>query len=199
MAFNILSGSIVAPKEFGPLTRQPGKIRGDRDYIISGSLVGDGIDIENVPRIIANPDRYNLLTVGSDENSLVGEGNLTFDGQRLSVYGDTQFAGSVIYNFVSISQIDFTNGEYFQVRESDYYIAVDTSAGPVTVKLPPASNLVGGHTYIIKDQTGHAEVNNITISSNGVDLIDGSNSVVLHSPHAAIQLFCGGPDHYLIF
>ena len=201
MAFNILSGSIVAPKEFGPLKRHDGHTRGANaaQYTISGSLVGDGTEIENVPRIVANPDQYNLLTVGTNENSLIGEGNLTFDGQTLSVYGDTHFAGSVVYNFVSVASDGTQPSGTYNINPSDYYIAIDTTAGPVNVELPPASGLAGGHTYIIKDQTGNAETNNITISTKNSDLIDGTNSVTLRSPHAAIQVFCNGVDRYLIF
>lgn len=187
MAFNTLSGSVVAPDEFGPITRQ-----GQQNFVVSGSLEGDGSAIANVPRIVANADQYNILTVGADANSLVGNSNLTFDGQTFSVYGDIRFIGSVINNFVTV-----TAPEY-DVLATDYYIAVDSTANPIDITLPDAANLEAGHTFIIKDQTGASQTNNIKISARNLDLIDDQNYLILESPHSAIQLFCNGIDRFLI-
>tara|TARA_R110000824_G_scaffold46692_8_gene133863 strand:+ start:967 stop:1533 length:567 start_codon:yes stop_codon:yes gene_type:complete len=187
MAFNILSGSVIAPSELGPLKRQ-----GDEDFILSGSLEGDGTGIINVPRIVANAEQYNLLTVGADANSLVGNDNLTFDGQTFSVYGDIHFIGSVVNNFISVT------APTYDVVPSDYYIAVDSTTNPIDITLPVAGNLPAGHTFIIKDQTGSSQINNIKIYARNLDLIDNQNYLILESPHSAIQIFCNGVDQFLI-
>jgi len=55
---------------------------------VSGSLLyGDGTDIANVPRIVANATADNLLTVGANANQMVGESNLTFNGSVLNLNG----------------------------------------------------------------------------------------------------------------
>jgi len=55
---------------------------------VSGSLLyGDGTDIANVPRIVANATTDNLLTVGANANQMVGESNLTFNGSVLNLNG----------------------------------------------------------------------------------------------------------------
>jgi len=55
---------------------------------VSGSLLyGDGTDITNVPRIVANATTDNLLTVGANANQMVGESNLTFNGSVLNLNG----------------------------------------------------------------------------------------------------------------
>ena len=83
MGYNSLSGTInVASVDLAGL-----------DAIVattvSGSLLyGDGSEITNLPRIVANASADNLITVGANVHSMVGEPNLRFDGSLLSVTGD---------------------------------------------------------------------------------------------------------------
>ena len=51
----------------------------------------------------------------------------------------------------------------YTVTATDYFISVDSSAGPVTINLPdaPTSN----RQFIIKDRLGQAATNNITVKS----------------------------------
>lgn len=68
-------------------------------------------------------------------------------------------------NFASVS------GDY-TVNDFDGFVGVDT-ASAVTVTLP--GNLPKGHRITVKDTTGNAMLNNITISGT----IDGSASVTI--------------------
>jgi len=55
---------------------------------VSGSLLyGDGSEITNLPRIVANASADNLITVGANANQMVGESNLTFNGSVLNLNG----------------------------------------------------------------------------------------------------------------
>jgi hypothetical protein len=84
MAYDILSGTIVLPGELLS------------DGQVSASIFqGDGQDIYNIPRITSNPSTDNLLTVGADANSLVGEPNLTFNGSALTVAGQVTASAGV--------------------------------------------------------------------------------------------------------
>ena len=322
MAFNTLSGIVKAPSQLGPIKSDTNG-GGAAQFTLSGSLEGDGTLIENIPRIVANSSRYNIITVGSDENSLVGETEMTFDGttfkigdqedpkftvdqegivvngstsnlvfdgqnlkvgtkedpefifdgsqlriggengkfsfdgealniqelaigslsprdndpvgkmlaydsatgrigiapadeglggmfsdireqdtsqRRLGLYNrlsrhnnDTMFNGSVVFNHTIVTE------EYYEISINDYYVNINTNVGPVELVLPVANTLAGGHTYIIKDRFGGANLNNVIIKTQGSDEIDGENSVVLKSPYASIQLFCDGFDNYSIF
>ena len=69
---------------------------------VSGSLLyGDGTNLTEVPRIVANASADNLLTVGANANSMVGEPNLTFNGSVLTLNGaltaSTGVSASVYY------------------------------------------------------------------------------------------------------
>ena len=81
MGYNRLSGTIVAPAYFGPGD-------GPGTNIISGTLHVDGSEIIEVPRIVADATENYMLTVGVNENSMVGEPNLRFDGTTLTLDGD---------------------------------------------------------------------------------------------------------------
>lgn len=62
-------------------------------------------------------------------------------------------------------------------------LLVDTTAGPVTINLPLAASRHGS-ALLIKDKTGNAAVNNITINPTGPETIDGLATVVLSNPYA---------------
>jgi hypothetical protein len=81
---------------------------------------------------------------------------------------------------------------------SDYYIGTDTTSGILSIRLPDATNLLDGQTYVVKDEAGTASTNNVTILASGSQTIDGQNSVILESPFASIQLYCNGTNKYFI-
>lgn len=60
--------------------------------------------------------------------------------------------------------------------------------GAVVVNLLAAS-AVGGYPLTIKDASGAAHTNNITITPNGGDLIEGASSLVINTDYGAYKLF----------
>jgi hypothetical protein len=109
----------------------------------------------------------------------------------LSIAGDSFLSGAVIHKRLNV-------GADYSVTTSDYYVGVDTTSIAVKLTLPLASTTTSGQTFIVKDEGGSGNTNNITISGSGVDTIDGLNQVVLASPHASIQLYCNGVSKYFI-
>jgi len=79
----------------------------------------------------------------------------------------------------------------YNVLGSDFLLAVNSSGDEVTINLQSAS-INAGQILVIKDETGQANVNNITINRNGTDMIDGNTSLVLNSSKAAVTLICTG-------
>jgi hypothetical protein len=55
---------------------------------------------------------------------------------------------------------------------TDAVLYVDTSGGPIEIDLQPAASR-NGLALTIKDVTGNAATNNITIKPNGAETIDG--------------------------
>jgi len=257
MAFNVLSGTVYLPGEL----LSEGQV--------SGSIfIGDGQSLLNILRITAKPTTDNLLTVGANANSLVGEPNLTFDGSTLTLagtltasvnisasafYGDgsnlegigggdgiftvidgsnasvtsslniggtTAPAHQLVVSGTLSSSVNISASAFYGIgmvlgegmslnrtavtthmtaSQADYYLGVDSSSTAITVHLPNAATLATGQTYVIKDETGNANTNNITISASGTQTIDGQNSIILLSPYSAISLYCNGADKYFVY
>ena len=81
MAKNYLTGNVRAPAYFGPFGNEP------VDNIITGQLHGDGTNVTNVARVVANGTTDYMITVGANAQSLVGEQNLQFNGTRMLLNG----------------------------------------------------------------------------------------------------------------
>jgi len=77
-------------------------------------------------------------------------------------------------------------------------LGVSASAA-LEIRLPAASGYSAGQYLTIKDEAGNAHSNNITILTTGADTIDGQSSIVLESPHAAVNLYCDGSAKFFIY
>jgi hypothetical protein len=65
------------------------------------------------------------------------------------------------------------------------FIEVDASGGAININLPLAASILPGRFYIIKDIEGSSNTNNITITADGSDEIDGASTDVIDSDFAA--------------
>ena len=80
----------------------------------------------------------------------------------------------------------------------DQYISVDVSGGVVTLLFPnaPTANRV----WIIKDRTGNASLNHISITTvGGVVTIDGQTTYTIDSNFAAIQMLANATPTYEVY
>jgi len=80
----------------------------------------------------------------------------------------------------SVDELTFhttsTSSDY-QITRKDYYVGVNHSV-PITITLP-GQNLKSGRQVVVKDESGHCSVNNITIVTHNGDMIDNSSAAVL--------------------
>ncbi|MAE82825.1 MAG: hypothetical protein CMB80_08835 [Flammeovirgaceae bacterium] len=82
MAYNILSGTVIAAQEYIPGDLIVGNI-------VSGNLsTSDASAVINVPRISNATNNALVTNVGGDANDLTCETNLAFDGSTLDITGD---------------------------------------------------------------------------------------------------------------
>ena len=72
----------------------------------------------------------------------------------------------------------------------------DTSAARAIVLQTAAT--VDGRTYWIKDQSGGAGTNNITISTQGSETIDGDATLVIASPFGGVILYANASNWFVI-
>jgi hypothetical protein len=85
------------------------------------------------------------------------------------------------------------------ISPSDTFVQinVDTSA-PRTVTLPAASAVAEGRVYYVKDVTGQAYTNVLTITPNGADTIDEEVTLAIDSDFAGVWLSSDGVSNWAI-
>lgn len=74
----------------------------------------------------------------------------------------------------------------YTVLATDRILLVNTSVGPVTINMM-AGAARGGLDIEIKDDTGNARTNAISVVRNGADLIDGLTTYPIDSNFAAVK------------
>lgn len=91
---------------------------------------------------------------------------------------------------VFVTKITNSSSPY-TVLSTDYFIAANSTAGAITVKLPNAPT--EGQIYIIKDSFGTAASNNITVTTvGGTETIDGVTSFVMNTNYESVSLLFDG-------
>ena len=86
----------------------------------------------------------------------------------------------------------------YTVLSSDQYISVDCSGGAVTLKFPnvPTAN----RTWVVKDRTGSASTNNISITTVGGSVtIDGQTTYTIDSNYGAVNILANATPTYEIY
>jgi len=126
MAYNLLSGTVIANEEvvFSPNTQ--GEISKNR---VEGEFHGDGQFLENVARVVANGTQDYLVSIGGNNNSLVGEQNLQFNGSRLYVNGNV--TASAIH-LPSLAQGTATTSSYLALDADNNIVLTSSSGGSGT-------------------------------------------------------------------
>jgi hypothetical protein len=125
-------------------------------------------------------------------------------GNNLNVFGangaTTTASGSTITitttgiagNYVDVVGVPL--GTTYVVAADDYFISCDSTAGVITIQLPDAPTQYD--TFVIKDRTGTAETNNITVTTvGGVVLIDGSTSYIFDEEYESIEVLFNGSSY----
>ncbi|NJL54153.1 hypothetical protein HC928_02555 [bacterium] len=93
-----------------------------------------------------------------------------------------------------ISNYTDVNATPWSVLSTDYYLSVDTSSSSKTVILPNPS--VRGRAFIVKDNSGNASVNNITVTTvGGTALIDGSITYLIDQNYFGFAFIDNGTNY----
>lgn len=82
----------------------------------------------------------------------------------------------------------------YVVTATDYFISVDSTAGPVIIQLP--NTTVSYREFVIKDRTGQADTNNITVTTvGGAVTIDGTTSWVFTDNYESLEMLFNGTSY----
>ena len=207
MAYNVLSGTVIAAQEYIPGSLVVGNI-------ISGNLsTSDGASVINVPRVSNATNNAILTNVAGNANTLTCESNLTFDGSTLIITGDltasVNISASVFYGDGSkLTGVSSSGGvsnrlSVYSIGNADGDLSVGFNYGSAafttarTWTTPTTASV--GDVVRIKAPAGVNGTNTLTVEGFDVHTIDGLNNVVVESPYAAIAMCYVASGSYRIF
>lgn len=161
------------------------------------NLVGGSANIflgQNAGNSYAGSESSNIA-IGS--LGVLGESNKIRIGQQGtgSQQQDESYIAGQLNGLSGRSYKVTTPGAYpYNALKSDYVIIVDTSTAR-TINLPAVP--VNTPVYIIKDNTGTAGANNITVSGNGNN-IDGAASATISTNYGVLRIVWNGTQWNVI-
>jgi len=207
MAYNILSGTVIAAQEYIPGSLVVGNI-------VSGNLsTSDGADIINVPRVSNATNNSILTNVGGDANNLTCESNLKFDGSVMNITGhltaSLSVSASVYYGdgsmLTGISSSGGTSNRLsvYGIGDADGNLSVGLNYGSATFTsartwTTPSSASVGD-VVRVKAPAGVNGTNTLTVEGFDVHTIDGFTNIKIESPFGAVALCYVSSGSYRIF
>ena len=113
----------------------------------------------------------------NNQSPVAGNFNIASAAGTLTVTSTSGNINLEVSNvYAPYKRISFANSPY-SVLVTDYYISVDTSGGPISIIMPAAPTT--DQTFLIKDRTGNANTNNITVTSAGGNTIDTTASYLI--------------------
>lgn len=159
-----------------------------------GSVIGGSDTLETYIYGIDGVDVGNVATVVTESGDQLGTAVITA-GTNISVVPTANAitinstGGTVgTYTYVSV------NSSPYVVLTTDQYISVDSSGGAITIQLPNAAT--SGQYFIVKDRTGSAATNNITVTTvGGIVNIDGATSFVMNTAYEAVSVMGNGTSY----
>ena len=105
--------------------------------------------------------------------------------------GDQFFTGSMNYKRTAIS------ANYSISHYEDYLIAVTSTSTTITITLPDATSTTG--TFVVKDESGGAATNNITLAMQGSQKFDGSTThPVISANYGFLCFYSNGSNWFSI-
>jgi hypothetical protein len=157
--------------------------------LVSSGGGGSGVDIlTGNDGNSVNPDvdgNINIVGTGVSSSGLSSAPNIYVSGT-----GSTLTINETKAQFLT----NYTQpGSYpYSALATDYYISVDSSVSAHSIILPTAPTT--GRIFIVKDRTGDASSNNITVSSGGTD-IDGASTYVLDGAYESSSFIYNGSTY----
>ncbi len=132
------------------------------------------------------------VTVGTNKLTVASASGDTAVAGTLDVLGTATLGSGMVYSTTLVA------GATYSVLAGDAFIYSSYSAtGTCAIDLPTAQ-VLAGRTIVIKDIGGNAGTNNLTVTTEGAELIDGAATVVINTDYGKVTLQSDGTDWYTI-
>lgn len=112
--------------------------------------------------------------------------------------GSRHMTNTLSTDYFYRTRIRTVPGSYpYTALVTDRLIAVNTSSAR-TINLPACADARDSAEIIVKDATGSAGTNNITIDAAGSETIDGALTRVINTNYGSVRLLCDGVSNWLV-
>jgi len=157
-------------------------------YIYTGKYLDEKLTtISSGASITVKEEGSNITTGASSLNFVGASVTATTSGNDVTVtVGD-----SILYSRRNVTSTITSS-------VNDVILGVN-GVGALDIRLPVAADFSAGQHFLIKDESGTADVNPITILAQGSQTIDGNASIILQSPYAGVSIYSNGNDKFFIY
>lgn len=134
-----------------------------------------------------------MFSPGSDNIALMAGGgyNILGDTTSTNIYRIMRTQGGAAYTYQGTAT-DLT------VTTSMIVVGVTSTAAARTITLPSAPSF-SGTSFTIKDESGGAGTNNISVVvSGGVKTIDGATTFLINTNYGAVTVYYNGTNYFVI-
>lgn len=155
----------------------------------SGSAIPNTITGQDGTALSPTAGNWNIFGTGVIASGVSTAGNFYTTGS-VSTLKVNPTQAQFMTNYTSV----LIGASPYSALATDYYISCVSSGGAITIKLPNAPTT--NRLFIIKDQSGNASVNNISITTvGGAVTIDGQTTYTIAGNYGAVQLLFNGTSY----
>jgi hypothetical protein len=177
--------SPVVPNSSGNITVTGGQV-----------AAGTTTNVIQTDSLAANTYTVQIQRSQAVASSTIGDNGVShFNSANFTV--DANGFVSALANAFNYTNVNHAASPY-TVLTTDYYISVDCSAGVVQLNFPNAPTFK--QQWIVKDRTGNAAVNNITLTTpGGTVTFDGLTTYTMNSNYQAVNLLANATPTYEVY
>lgn len=152
------------------------------DYSVDFNFTYSNFNISGTnSQTLFNIDAFGTITIVTPSTS-TSSNFLVFDNSEIKL---RDINININYNVYDISVMTYSATVSNDGRD---YFGVGFTSSSVTINLPSISGIDDGKLITIKDETGFASINPITINTDGLDTLDGLTQSQLSINYGSISL-----------
>lgn len=155
--------------------------------MVLGDLVCPGVVSINDCGIGTTPSASGTVVYSGSVYSTQGSGLPLW-----SPTTDKQLEATLAGNLIFARRVD----DDYQIERADYYIGVTDTSAARTITLPLTPIL--DQMFIIKDESGLAGTNPITIDTPGAELIDGAATYPINANYGSVTVNFDGTNYFVM-
>ncbi len=209
---NSSTGALICSNSFG--STLTGTLSGGGMNFYACGLSGGTITLSNNAALALYYTTWSGTLAGSTSTSV------SFNNSYINLAANTLSSGTLInfnsvwstFNYYNNSNVTYqmanstygntlqavrTAVSYVVLANQDFYIGVTSTAAPRTITLLN-TNIIKNQSWIIKDESGGAGTNNISITvAGGVKTIDGLTTYLINNNYGSVRLIYDGTNYFI--